>query len=273
MCQLSPTHPHSPANVDNLGAVVDLNILYHIVSGDVDFAMEVVSKSRADTTGGTLVSYDGRLKLLESTMIPRDHEQDFKSLKTFSFFNSNSLWVALKPLKVLVARDAITPAVIVSERPAPKEARPSAGSNRVLELETAAGAAIEFFSSAIGIRVPRSRFLPVKSTSDLLLVQSTLYDVRHGSLVPSPLRDGPPPLIKLGPEFAALDAYAARIPSIPDCLYLDHLSVSGDVYFGPGVVLRGTVVVVAEGGGRIDVPAGSVLENCVATGSFRLLEH
>ena len=43
----------------------------------------------------------------------------------------------------------------------------------ILELETAAGAAIEFFDRAVGILVPRSRFLPVKSTADLLAVQST----------------------------------------------------------------------------------------------------
>jgi hypothetical protein len=36
----------------------------------------------------------------------------------------------------------------------------------------------QFFRRSIGIRVPRSRFLPVKSTSDLLAVQSNLYDIR-----------------------------------------------------------------------------------------------
>ncbi|CAI5975028.1 unnamed protein product [Closterium sp. NIES-65] len=42
---------------------------------------------------------------------------------------------------------------------------------KVLQLETAAGAAMKFFDRAIGVNVPRSRFLPVKATSDLLLVQ------------------------------------------------------------------------------------------------------
>lgn len=31
--------------------------------------------------------------------------------------------------------------------------------------------ALQFFDRAIGVNVPRSRFLPVKATSDLLLVQ------------------------------------------------------------------------------------------------------
>lgn len=38
------------------------------------------------------------------------------------------------------------------------------------------------------IRVPRSRYLPVKSTSDLFLVQSNLYSVSRGSLIMNPAR-------------------------------------------------------------------------------------
>lgn len=45
----------------------------------------------------------------------------------------------------------------------------------------------------------RSRFLPVKTTSDLLLVMSDLYTVRNGSLVMNPKRGFTSvPLIKLG---------------------------------------------------------------------------
>ncbi len=41
-----------------------------------------------------------------------------------------------------------------------------ANNKEVLQLETACGAAIEFFGGAAkGINVARSRFLPVKSTS------------------------------------------------------------------------------------------------------------
>lgn len=50
-----------------------------------------------------------------------------------------------------------------------------------------------------GINVPRSRFLPVKKTSDLLLVMSNLYALQAGSLVMSPLRMFPTtPHVKLG---------------------------------------------------------------------------
>lgn len=50
----------------------------------------------------------------------------------------------------------------------------------VIQLETAAGAAIKHFKATVGINVPRSRFLPVKSCSDLLLIKSNIYSLSHG---------------------------------------------------------------------------------------------
>lgn len=64
-----------------------------------------------------------------------------------------------------------------------------------------------------------------------------------------------------------------RIPYIPDLVFCDHATVSGDVRFGKDVVLRGTVIIVANEGSRIDIPAGSVFENKVVTGNLRILEH
>ena len=53
-----------------------------------------------------------------------------------------------------------------------------------------------------GVNVPRARFLPVKTTSDLLIIMSNLYSLRNGSLVMNPLRSFPSvPLCKLGTEF------------------------------------------------------------------------
>jgi UTP--glucose-1-phosphate uridylyltransferase len=87
--------------------------------------------------------------------------------------------------------------------------------------------------------------------------------------VQNPLRDlATPPVIKLGPEFTDASAYTERIRYIPDLLYLDHLTVSGNVWFDKDVVLRGTVIVVANEGARIDLPPGSVLENKVLMGNL-----
>jgi len=44
-------------------------------------------------------------------------------------------------------------------------------------------------------------------------------------------------------------------------LELDHLTVAGDVWFGRNITLRGTVIIVANEGSRIDLPDGSILDN------------
>ena len=40
---------------------------------------------------------------------------------------------------------------------------------------------------------------------------------------------------------------------------LDHLTVTGDVHFGRNVSLRGTVIIIANHGERIDIPTNSLL--------------
>ncbi|KAG7228454.1 hypothetical protein INR49_007627 [Caranx melampygus] len=67
--------------------------------------------------------------------------------------------------------------------------------------------------------------------------------------------------------------YLTRFESIPDMLELDHLTVSGDVTFGKNVSLKGTVIIIANHGDRIDIPAGSMLENKIVSGNLRILDH
>lgn len=63
---------------------------------------------------------------------------------------------------------------------------------------------IDYFDNSVGINVPRSRFLPVKKTSDLLLVKSNLYTTNEaGALMMNPTRQfATTPLVQLsGPYF------------------------------------------------------------------------
>ena len=48
-----------------------------------------------------------------------------------------------------------------------------------------------------------------------------------------------------------------------------QLQTSQNVHFAKEVVLRGTVIVVASEGERIDIPRGAILENAVVTGNLR----
>merc|ERR1719225_990126 len=91
------------SNIDNLGATVDLNILNMVIDNNREFVMEVTDKTRADVKGGTLIQYEGHLRLLEAAQVPREHEEDFKSVKKFNVFNSNNLWISLPAIqRVLV---------------------------------------------------------------------------------------------------------------------------------------------------------------------------
>eukprot|EP00092_Neocalanus_flemingeri_P065138 GFUD01079139.1.p2 GENE.GFUD01079139.1~~GFUD01079139.1.p2 ORF type:complete len:106 (-),score=33.30 GFUD01079139.1:175-492(-) len=104
---------------------------------------------------------------------------------------------------------------------------------------------------------------------------SNLYTLDHGALLMSPKRMFPStPLVKLGNKhFKIFSEYLSRFGSIPDLLELDHLTVSGDVTFGKGVSLKGTVIIIANHGDRIDIPAGSILENKIVSGNLRIMDH
>lgn len=259
------------SNIDNLGATVNLDILNFILNPrngvKNEFVMEVTDKTRADVKGGTLIQYEGRIRLLEIAQVPKDHVDDFKSVSKFKIFNTNNLWINLKAIKRLLEKDSMEMEVIVNPK------RLENGLN-VIQLETAVGSAIHNFEGSIGINVPRTRFLPVKKTSDLLLVMSNLYSLNAGSLSMNPKRSFPStPLVKLGSQFDKVSQYLSRFDGIPDILELDHLTVSGDVWFGKGVVLKGTVIIIANHGDRIDIPAGTILENKIVSGNLRILDH
>ncbi|XP_008381386.3 UTP--glucose-1-phosphate uridylyltransferase [Malus domestica] len=242
------------ANSDNLGAVVDLKILQHLIQKKNEYCMEVTPKTLADVKGGTLISYEGRVQLLEIAQVPDQHVNEFKSIEKFKIFNTNNLWVNLNAIKRLVEADALKMEII----PNPKEV----DGVKVLQLETAAGAAIRFFNNAIGINVPRSRFLPVKATSDLLLVQSDLYTLQDGFVTRNSARKNPEnPSIELGPEFKKVGSYLSRFKSIPSILELDSLKVSGDVWFGAGVALKGKVTITAKSGVKLEIPDNAVIAN------------
>lgn len=258
------------SNGDNLGATVDTKILNHMIETGAEYLMELTDKTRADVKGGTLITYEGQVRLLEIAQVPKEHVEDFKSIKKFKYFNTNNLWINLRAVKRLVELNAIESEIIPNQKLISK----GLSDINVLQLETAVGAAIRHFEGAHGVVVPRLRFLPVKTCSDLLLVKSDLFYLEHGSLKLDPTRDGfANPLIKLGSHFKKVNDFLKRIPHMPKILELDHLTITGNANLGRGVTLKGTVIIVVNEGESIDIPNGSILENVVVTGNMRLLEH
>lgn len=257
------------SNGDNLGATVDTKILTHMLETGSEYIMELTDKTRADVKGGTLINYDGEVRLLEIAQVPKEHVEEFKSIKKFKNFNTNNLWINLKAVKRLVEANAIQVEII----PNAKTISINKSEYNVLQLETAVGAAIRHFKDAHGVVVPRVRFLPVKTCSDLLLVKSDLFYLEHGALRLDQSRFGPNPLVKLGSHFKKVSGFLQRIPHMPKILELDHLTITGNVSLGKNVTLKGTVIIVCSDGQRIDIPNGAVLENVVVTGNLTILEH
>src|SRR5215208_3809547 len=112
------------------------------------------------------------------------------------------------------------------------------------------GAAIDVFEGAAALHVPRSRFVPVKTTNELLALRSDAYELTDDWTVRLvPARAGRPPLVELDSDhFKLLSDFEARFaagpPSLARC---DRFEVDGDVRFGAGVVARGSVKVRQEG--------------------------
>lgn len=246
------------SNADNLAATVDSDLLGHLDREAIDFAMEVTPKTEADKKGGTLVRHAGRLTLLERAQVEPEHLADFEDISTFAVFNTNSLWWRIDTMIERLRAGALDLPMIVNHK--------RAEDRDVVQLETAMGAAVGCFERALGVRVSRARFAPVKATNDLLTVRSDAYLVgEHGGLLPNPARspDLGPPLIDLDADFyASLGDFEQRFAEVPSLVDCRSLKVCGDVRFGGGVVVRGDVSVTNATDCQQEVAAGSILADC-----------
>lgn len=249
------------SNIDNLAATVDLKILQFFAGEEQDFCMEVTEKTRADIKGGTLIHYNGVLTLLEIAQVPNSKKSEFTSVRKFKIFNTNSFWIKLKALKA-INLDTFELDIIQNKKVVKGES--------VIQLETAMGAAIKNFTNNCGILVPRSRFLPIKTCSDLFLVESNVFEEKNGYLSYNPNKlSKSNPIVKLvGKNFSNITEYEDSFESIPDIVDLEILTVVGDVTFGKNVVLKGIVVIMSPEGSNIHIPDGSVLEDKVLIGNL-----
>ncbi len=180
------------SNSDNLGAVLDPELLRHMVGSGAEFMMEVADRTPADRKGGHLCRLrDGRLALRESAQCPPDECDDFQDIHTHRFFNTNNIWLSLPALAVLLDRHhGFLPLATIVNRKNVDPRDPH--SPEVVQLETAMGAAISVFDRAIAVRVPRRRFSPVKNTDDLLGVRSDAFELTDdGRIVLAASRNAP----------------------------------------------------------------------------------
>jgi UTP--glucose-1-phosphate uridylyltransferase len=242
------------SNSDNLGAIADVRIATWLAAERVPFALEAVRGTPADRKGGHLACYQGRVVLRETAQVP-DGDTSFTDVERWRWYNTNNIWIDLGALKDLQAADPSAPDLpLIVNRKTVDPRDPD--SPPVIQLESAMGAAIAAIPGARAIHVPRSRFAPVKTTDDLLVVRSDAYELTsQGQMRPS--FDGPEPVVSLDGNFYKLlpdfeQRFPAGAPSLRRCR---RLEVDGDVTFGAGVVVEGNVRVT----GPRRIPDGEVL--------------
>ena len=241
------------SNSDNLGAVLDVRILSWFAGEGAPFAMEVAQRTEADRKGGHIARRrsDGRLVLRETAQTPEEDLEALQDVGRHPFVNTNNLWIDLQALRdTLRERDGVLGLPIIVNR---KTVDPSDSSSpAVVQLETAMGAAIGVFEGAQALHVPRRRFAPVKTTNDLLALRSDAYVIRDDERVElAPEREAPP-YIDLDPDYYKLirdfeKRFPGGAPSLVEC---ERLVVKGDVTFGRGIVVVGSVTL--EGPAEIE---------------------
>jgi UTP--glucose-1-phosphate uridylyltransferase len=235
------------SNSDNLGATVDPRIAGFVAAEQVPFLIEVIEGTEAERKGGHIARRraDGQLVLRETAQTPPEDEDSFRDFRRWRYYNTNNLWVDLRALsEALQQRDGVLELPLIVNRKTVDPRDPS--SPAVLQLESAMGAAIESFQGARVLCVPRTRFVPVKTTDDLLVMRSDVYTVTDEMVVePVPARHGGLPFVQLDQRFyRILDRFESRFPAgPPSLLEAERFVVRGDVSFGAGVVVRGSVEV------------------------------
>jgi UTP--glucose-1-phosphate uridylyltransferase len=248
------------SNADNLGAVLDPAILAWFASEQIPFLMEVADRTAADRKGGHLARRTaGGLVLREIAQTAEEDLDAFQDIRRHRFFNTNSVWLDLEALAAVIDPAGFVELPMIVNR---KTLDPAdAGSAPVIQLETAMGAAIDAFPGAQALRVPRTRFLPVKTTDDLLVLRSDAFVLDEHAHVALDARRVSAPLADLDKRhFKLIDDFEARFPAGPPSLVgCDALTVRGDVRFGAGVVMQGTVTLDQQGPDPLVVGDGAVL--------------
>ena len=241
------------SNSDNLGASIDNRIAGWMMESGCSFLMEVTPKTHADVKGGTLYQKDGRLRLLEVAQVPSRYMADFCNTRKFKVFNTNNIWINLINLKKRYKVGSFKLPVIQNIK--------KVDNVDVVQLETALGFGIENFSNSVGLVVPRCRYLPVKKTSDLFLVQSDLFVMEAGRLSLNPKRTlSDLPEIRFDSGLDSLADYNDKILEVPSIVDLKSLRVEGDVRFDKGIVMKGDVVLTSKSN-PLTIAANTLLRN------------
>jgi len=144
-------------NVDNLGARPDPVVIGHHLDQGLAMTVELVDKNPGDK-GGAPALVGGHLEIVEDFRFPEGFDTD-----RIPVFNTNTFVFSLEVLQRVHALDWFTVVKSVQGRGA-------------VQFERLVGQ-VTAFEEASYLRVPRSRFLPVKRPEDLVDLQPTLAEI------------------------------------------------------------------------------------------------
>jgi UTP--glucose-1-phosphate uridylyltransferase len=245
------------SNADNLGAVPAPEVAAWFAGSGAPFAIEAVRRTPSDRKGGHFARRraDGRIVLRETAQTLPEDKGALADLDRHRYASTNNIWIDLAALRAaLLERDGRLGLPFIRNvknvDPTDKE------SPEVVQLESAMGSAIEVFDGAATVAVDRSRFVPVKTTDDLLVLRSDCYELDEDFVLHR--RSEVLPFVELGPAYKFVTPFAERFPDgAPSLRRATALRVPGDWTFGGGVTVVGDVTVEGDGG---TIPPGTVLE-------------
>ena len=240
------------SNSDNLGAVADPRVAGWFASSGAPFAIEAVRRTPSDRKGGHFArrSSDGRIVLRETAQTLDEDKEALADLGRHRFMSTNNLWFDIEAMTAeLEEHDGILGLAMIKNLKTVDPSDPD--SPQVIQVETAMGAAIEVFDGARTIEVGRDRFVPVKTTDDLLVLRSDCYELDDDSR----LRQVPDeiPYVELSGDYKLVGDFDRLVEATPSLVKARSLTVQGAWTFGDGVRVVGEATLPADGApGRLE---------------------
>lgn len=247
------------SNADNLGSVVDPRLPAYLAATGAPMVSETCVRTPAERKGGHLAvrRADGRLILRETAQTSPEDSEAMQDLTRHRYFNTNNIWLDLRAVSDELDRTGgVLELPIIRNVKTVDPSDPT--STEVIQIEAAMGSAIGRFEGARAIVAGRDRFVPVKTTDDLLVLRSDVYSLDDDFRLVA--ATSPLPLVSLDKPFKLVPEFDRRFPAGPPSLVgATAFAVRGDVTFGAGVTVRGDVTVSAGDLPDGRVPDGSTL--------------
>ena len=236
------------SNSDNLGGVLDLEILSYFSEREIPFMMECCKRTEADKKGGHLAirKSDNQLILREIAQCSKEDKGYFEDIEKHEYFNTNNLWLRLDILKEIMDKNnGILKLPIILNEKTVDPINPN--STKVIQLESAMGSAIECLKGSSAIVVPRNRFVPIKKCADLFLLRSNAYHIeKNYNLSLTKECEDNQPIIDLDNRYYKnlIDLEKFTKLGIPNLIHCKKLSVTGKISFNSNCIIKGIVNII-----------------------------